>query len=732
MSLHLDFESRSHLPLGGKTSVGVYNYATSELTEILMLAWAYDDEPVEIWEPRLGDMPARLRQGLEDSKQQLSAFNSTFERYLLNFKLGLNVAIERFEDPQVGGRYLSLPGDLDSVSEILGLPKELAKDKRGEALIKFFCEPQKRKKKGQPEEKYWNDWQTHPVEWEVFKEYCKQDVRAERECARRMRLLQALPLPSEEHRLWVYDQRWNDRGVPVDVPFVKSAYKLAVRSKQESLDSQNKLTGLENANSRDQLLPWVKERGYPFNTLRKDTVQAVLKNPEYNLTEECRQVLTARLEAGSTTYQKLAKVMAQVSEDGRLRNQFIFMGSARCGRWSSSGGAQLHNMARPSPEFEKMENLIAAREMIYGEKYDEIVTRFKSVLLTVKNCIRTIFVAPNGERLEVADLNAIETRVAAWLSGCQSLLKVFEPLPDRPNGRDPYLDFAVKMTGLPYEKLDADLHSKDETIKSTAKRHRQIAKPGVLGAVYRLGGGGWGFSKDSGYIDPETGEKVYDKIKTGLFGYADAMGVSMELKQAHEVVRIFRDSYPEIPQFWYQLEEAVADVLNPKAVNTIRKVGPNGCITFDKINITGRFPLLRMQLPSGRFLHYFDARIENTIMPWKNSETGEDVYKPTLVYAGMNQKTKQWENYTTSHGGKLLENGTQAVARDVLAVKLMLFEENDLPVVLHAHDEGGCQVLDDAFSSDYRQMEEIMSRPISWAPGLLLGAEGFSSKFYHK
>lgn len=205
----------------------------------------------------------------------------------------------------------------------------------------------------------------------------------------------------------------------------------------------------------------------------------------------------------------------------------------------------------------------------------------------------------------------------------------------------------------------------------------------------------------------------------------------MELKTAHEVVRIFRDSYPEIPQFWYQLEEAVADVLNPKAINTVRKVGPNDCITFDKINISGRFPLLRMKLPSGRFLHYFDARIENTIMPWKDSE-GKDVYKPTLVYAGMNQKTKQWENYTTSHGGKLLENGTQAVARDVLAVKLMLFEKNDLPVVLHAHDEGGCQVLDDPFSSDYKLMEEIMSRPINWAPGLLLGAEGFSSKFYHK
>ena len=89
-------------------------------------------------------------------------------------------------------------------------------------------------------------------------------------------------------------------------------------------------------------------------------------------------------------------------------------------------------------------------------------------------------------RFNVADLNAIETRVAAWISGCEPLLDVFK------QNRDPYLAFATKMYHLPYETLEADLHSDDPVRKAAAKDMRQMAKPGVLAAVYRQGAGGMG------------------------------------------------------------------------------------------------------------------------------------------------------------------------------------------------------------------------------------------------
>lgn len=757
--LRIDFETYSEAALGGQESVGVWNYANHPSTEVLMLAYKLPySKGVELWEPHLGPLPVALRTALFDPEVSVSAFNSAFERLILQYNLNIAVPVSRFIDPQVSCRYLSMPGDLDEASDILGLPANLAKDKRGHALIKLFCEPQANKKKrGEAQTYYKADWKSHPKEWEEFCNYCKQDVVAEEEVARRCEILGALPLPPFERRVWEFDQKVNDRGIPVDREFVEKAYRLATRSKQEALDKQNAITGLENSNSTDQLKPWLKARGYPFNTLRKETVDSVLKDPEVTLTVEARAVLKARREASSTSYQKLNAILRQLSPDNRLRGQFIFMGSPRCGRWSGNA-VQLHNMARPGVigiteanpkghDFEDLDIVREARDMIRCEDYSGIKEKFGSVLLTVKNCIRTVFVAEDGDRLEFADLNAIETRTGAFLSGCTDLMRVFEPLPGKPNGRCPYLDFGSKFYAIPNEKLEADYASKDPKVKGPAKRMRQVSKVPVLAGIYRMAGGQWGHSrkgvKDHGdnctanellpngkklgkkFCDCPT---IYDKVKTGLWKYADDMGVDISQEQAADLVRIFRDAYPEIPEFWFMLENAVAEVM--RGTDTVREVGPGGCVKIGKINIAGRGSVMYMQLPSGRRLHYIDARIESCKMPWQKD--GEDVYRDSLVYAGLNQDTKQWEIWTQTHGGKLFENLVQGIARDVLAVKLLMFEEADMPVVAHVHDEGITMVPDDPFSPGVADMVRIMSQPIVWAPGLLLGADGSEDAFYHK
>jgi hypothetical protein len=347
-------------------------------------------------------------------------------------------------------------------------------------------------------------------------------------------------------------------------------------------------------------------------------------------------------------------------------------------------------------------------------------------------------------------------------------MKVFEPYTDQfgvyqKNGRDPYLSFACKMYSCEYDAIYADYKGKNGSErKGGAKRKRQIAKPGVLGAIYRLSGGGWGTSPNS-YKDhqedcnaketytEQSGKvkkvgvkycrcpEVRDRIKTGLWGYADNMGVEMSNEQAVEVVRIFRDSYPEIcdPRtgIWKQLEIAVADVMHEDHPNTIRYIGPNDCVKIDRINIDGRQPMMRMQLPSGRYLHYLDARLESTMMPWKgqDDEGNEiDVYRDSLIYAGTNQKTKQWDIWVSTHGGKLFENLVQGIARDILACSLLKFEEQEMPVVGHVHDEGITLVEDDLLSPTVHDMVKIMSTPIDWAPGLLLGADGYEDPYYHK
>lgn len=343
-------------------------------------------------------------------------------------------------------------------------------------------------------------------------------------------------------------------------------------------------------------------------------------------------------------------------------------------------------------------------------------------------------------RLQVADLNAIETRVGAWLAGCHDLTEVFRPYTDEKgnfwrNGRDPYLAFASKMFGIPYAKLWADYQGwNGKEAKAGAKRMRQISKPGVLGAIYRLSGG-----QLVNVYDPDDPTVVLYNKKTGLWAYAEAMSVEMSQEQAGEVVRIFRESYPEICDskvgIWKRLEDAVADVMHPDHPATVRYIGPNNAVKIDRVNIDGRRPMMRMRLPSGRYLHYLDAELMQIKMPWQSvDEDGEpiDVFKDSLVYAGTNQKTKQWQLGITTHGGKTFENLVQGIARDILGEKLLAFEAADMPVAGHVHDEGICLVIDDLLSKTVEEMVDMMSQEVNWAPGLLLGADGYQGPYYHK
>lgn len=974
--LHIDFESQGTAELRGPKSVGLWNYIRHKETRPLILGWGLNNDNVSAWELHKGAMPKDLRDSLEDPSVLINAFNSAFERYMLNFKLGFDLPASRFIDPQASARYLSLPGDLDEVSTILGLPQDLAKDRRGKQLIDLFSKPHKKKKKrDEAIEWIFYNWESHPKEWEEFVEYCfephhrllgenliwkeadkfkegdvilgfdehgpsrkfrkatiekisfanqetfdvelesgkhffvtadhkwlvshrhniggrsqclkwvetrrlvskserkdfscsripkimpvwdqinsydigwlggifdgegslqfcsfpdghktftnvsvvqnsglvldqikkflkarnfdfkeydhkkcqrlvitggraesvrllgvvranrlikkinfnefgrlecrfgtetiksiksrgiqkiiqirtstgtlvvdgypmhncKQDVVAEREVLRREALLGVYPLPPLERQIWLFDQKVNDRGIPVDRHFVTNALSLASREKQEKIEENNKLTGLENSNSNSQMTAWLLTQGYagkdpeilegnpeyPKYSLEKDIVKAELKNNK-DLTSLARQVLEIRKSASSTSYKKMAAILRQLGDDDRLRGQFIYMGSSRCGRWSGNA-VQLHNMARPNEIFENVENVDKARSLICSMDYDEIKKQFGSVLLTVKYNIRTAFVAKPGQRFNVSDLNAIETRVGAWMAGCEPLLQGFRTIKDF----DPYMDFATKMTQIPYDVLMADKKSKDPVRKAAAKKYRQIAKPGVLGCVYRM------------------------SAKT-LMDYAEKMGVVMTMAQAEEVVKVFRTAYREIAEFWNTIENTVMEVMRAEGKIT-RSIGPNGCIKISKFifNCGGvSRNILRIQLPSGRYLHYMDARIERTLMPWKDRE-GQDVYRDALWYATQDQETKQWSE-TTTHGGKLFENIDQGISRDVLATKLLMLEDYGLLIVSHVHDEGLSETEDTPFDPGIREMTEIMDAPIDWAPGLPLGSAGFEGFYYRK
>jgi DNA polymerase len=349
----------------------------------------------------------------------------------------------------------------------------------------------------------------------------------------------------------------------------------------------------------------------------------------------------------------------------RLRNQFVY-GGAHTLRWSGRG-VQPQNLTRTETDKDALKALLEGRPV--------------NSLAALSTCIRPCIRAPHGYKLVVADLSAIENRVLAWLSGCEAMLQVYA------DNLDPYKAFAVEMYGIDY--------------KEVTKQQRQICKPAVLGCGYGLGGG------------QERELQNGQKIKTGLWKYAENMGVHIDRHEAHKMVNAFRFAYREVVDYWYYLEDAFF------AAFKTRKVQQVGAIYF-----MATPEAIKVKLPSGRFLHYLNPGA------WKGSEGLK------LSFDGF--RGSGWGRQST-WGGRICENIVQAVSRDVLAEGMKRAEAAGFTLVGHVHDELIALERREAYwnsregeSYAWRALENAMSAPIDWAHGLPLAAEGWEGEFYTK
>jgi DNA polymerase len=317
----------------------------------------------------------------------------------------------------------------------------------------------------------------------------------------------------------------------------------------------------------------------------------------------------------------------------------------------------------------------------------ELIYRYPMDVLAA--CVRPVVQARPGYMFLDVDLNAIENRVLGWLANCQKILRVFR------EGRCPYVDFATYMYKQPYDVL----YHEYKVLKDKTKR--TVAKPGVLGCGYMLSAG-------VEFENETTGEME----ATGLLGYAWNMGVQLTHEQAKLSVDVFRGTFHEVPAYWKEIDRAAR-----RTISTGRphEAGP---VTFDRSG-----PFLRMRLPSGRYLHYYNPRIENRRMPWGDM-------RPSIVYKGLNDK-KQWVD-TTTHPGKLTENADQAIARDLLGHGMLLARQEGLPIRFHVHDQIIAEVKEEHAERLLPVLEACMQDQPSWAKGLPLGAEGHIDRIFRK
>jgi len=743
-----------------------------------MCAWALDREEVELWLPHLGRPPKKLIDAWRDPTIIKIAWNASFEFEFANNVMGpryigpdFYVPLSQYRDPIILAHNLSLPGKLDSVAKILKM-KEL-KDPRGEELKMMFCQPVS---KGGERTLFgiapplFRDHNSHPKEFAEYGEYCKQDVRAERDLWYRM-----LPVgfPERDWQGWMLDQKINTFGMPGRRDLAEKGLRLAERYIRDQKAKLKLITQLENPNSDPQMKEWVVARGYPWNSMRAPYVQAELDNPNSPITPECREALKVRATARKTSYKKLERFLAVLStRDDRLYYQFKYMAAARSGRWAG-GDVQVQNLSRGTKYVKK--NLARALQLLDAEDYDKMVQEFTdkldpktgkplgiSVVEVIITTLRSLFQAKPGKKIVVADLNAIENRGLGWAAGCKSILDVFRtctecgfivndlsgafhcPRCGGTTARCPYISFGTKLYKKEYAAMWA-------AYKAGNDDDRQNSKPAVLGAGYGLGGGEM-FVNENG-----------DEVRGGLWGYAkNVCGVDMPKELAHEAVKIFRESYPEVVQFWTDLEEAFKQVLKRGGVIKVGEVTWDkqerewvkhktclGCvITFRRKAMEGGGYMIRMELPSGRALHYINATIEDEQRTSKKPDprTGEfHTYTSHTIYydgiehsatqdaTGATTKRKHKWGRVKTYGGKLCENAVQAIARDVLLNGMFLADDMGFHIFGLFHDEQACEEEKDIFDElTVGDLIWCMSVVPDWAPGLLLGADGYEGPYYKK
>lgn len=316
--LYLDTETYSETPITN----GTHRYA--EGVEIIMWQWAIGDGPVQIrdGDEDIGDLLALL----EDPQYEIVIHNSAFDRTVMRHS-GINLSTERVFDTMVCAMAHSLPGSLGTLCTILGVATDKAKDKEGRAWISLFCKPQPKGRKIRRATK-----ETHPVEWQRFRDYGGLDIEAMREIYKK---LPRWNYRGAERELWMLDQKINERGVLMDLDLAHAAIRASDRAQKIHAADAVRLTdgAVTSANQRDKMLEHILEAyGVGLPDLQISTLERRIDDPD--LPVELRELLAVRLQASKTSVSKYKRVLNGVSADGRLRGLLAFCGALRTGRWA--------------------------------------------------------------------------------------------------------------------------------------------------------------------------------------------------------------------------------------------------------------------------------------------------------------------------------------------------------------------------------------------------------------
>ncbi|HEM5962708.1 TPA: DNA polymerase [Streptococcus suis] len=472
--LSIDIETYCEIDL---RKSGVYRYAEDNSFEILLFAVSVDNGPVTVYDLTKEKLPQDILEALVDDRVIKWAFNASFERICLSNwlkKYHPELLSDEFLSPvswrcsMIWSAYLGFPLSLEGVGTVLKLKDQ--KMREGADLIRYFCVPCKPTKVNGGRLR--NFPHHAPDKWSIFINYNRRDVVVELAIKER---LKNFPVPDFVWDEYLQDQIINDRGIGIDVDFVKAAIKIDAESKVKIQEELKALTGLENPNSVLQMIGWLREHGVTTDSLDKKAVKELLKTVD----ETAAQVLKLRQQAAKSSVSKYRAMMNCVCKDGRARGMFQFYGANRTGRWAGRL-VQLQNLPQNHlPDLEEARELFKTGDL-------EPTELLYDTQDTLSQLIRTAFIPSKGKKFIVCDFSAIEARVLSHLAGETWRSKVFE------QGKDIYCMSASQMFGVPVEKhgQNADLRQKGKIAELAC------GYDGAIGALKAMGALDMGLSED--------------------------------------------------------------------------------------------------------------------------------------------------------------------------------------------------------------------------------------------
>ena len=547
--IHLDFETYSEANL---KNVGAHRYALDPSTEVLCLAYAFEDEDPKLWVP--GDpMPKELFEAQQKAKTY--AFNTGFEfaiwKYVCMKKMGWpEVPFHLWGDTQAMALMFAMPASLDFCGEVLGI--EMAKDKRGQYLISKLSVPQKVTKKN-PYRRFTPE--THPVLFEEMYQYCLQDVRAERE------IFHTLPwdLPYNEVQIFLNTLEKNDRGLPIDIELVKSVIEITDEYLEEVSTMVPLITAgkVDTINQTAAIREWCEEQGYELPDLTAETVQSSLSDPNIENFPLVKNLLEMRQLAGKSSIKKFHKINKAICPDNKIRDCLKYH-KATTGR---EGGRLLQPQNLPRASVKNLDETIS---LFKARVLDDLMGVHDNVLYAASAMIRPSICAPDGYELLVADYSQIENRMLCWLADQEDTLQLIR------QGMCVYTDMASTLYGIPYNEIAKD---------SRERRHGKLT---ILGGGYGMG---------------------HNKFREDCI---IKQNFPITKEEAYHTIQTFRERYYKVKQLWYGLMDAAIEAT----------INQGNITSYDRISFMHDRGHLFMILPNGKAICYPFAGVEPKETPW--------------------------------------------------------------------------------------------------------------------